>query len=162
MSTKKSTPTGTAGSTSDGAKIQTPEGLQIQPYLFFEGVCEDALTFYRTALGAEDVHIMRYKDAPEGSGMSSPAMENKVMHASFRVSGTTILASDGRCDRPQSFQGFALTLTVPTVDEANRYFDALEKGGRVQMPLSTTFFSPRFGMVNDRFGIPWMIYVIPA
>lgn len=141
-----------------------PAGVpQIQPYLFFEGRCEEAVEFYRRTLGAEVTMLMRFKDSPEPPepGMVPPDAGDKVMHMSLRIGGTTLLASDGRCEGRPSFQGFALSLTVPNVAEVERRFAALADGGQVQMPLTKTFFSPRFGMVADRFGVSWMIYVAP-
>ena len=137
--------------------------MQIQAYLFFEGRCEEALEFYRKALGAEVTMLMRYKDNPEPPEQSKapPGSENKVMHASFRIGETTVMASDGYCQGEPSFQGFGLSLTVPNVAEADRKFAALADGGQVRMPLARTFFSPRFGMVVDRFGVLWMIIVAP-
>jgi PhnB protein len=133
--------------------------MQIQPYLFFDGRCDEAIEFYRGALGAEVLMLMRYKDSPE------PAMvhgnHDKVMHARLRISHASVLASDGRCQGRPSFEGFALSLTAPDEAEAERLFGALAEGGQVQMPLARTFFSPRYGMVADRFGLPWMIYVEP-
>jgi PhnB protein len=138
--------------------------MQIQPYLFFDGRCEEAVEYYRKALGAEVTMLMRYKDSPEPPqpGMVPPGSENKVMHSSFRIGETTVMASDGRCQGKPSFQGFSLSLTVPNVAEANAKFAALADGGKVQMPLAKTFFSPRFGMVADRFGVSWMIIVAPS
>jgi PhnB protein len=133
----------------------------VQAYLFFDGRCEEAIEFYRRALGAEVNMLMRFKDSPEPPqpGMHPPDSENKVMHASLRIGETTVMASDGRCTGKPNFQGFSLTITVPTEAEANRLFAALSDGGQVQMPLAKTFFSPRFGMVTDRFGVLWMILV---
>jgi PhnB protein len=133
---------------------------EVQPYLFFEGRCQEALEFYRQALGAEVTALMRFKESPD-PGMIQPGSEDKVMHASFRVGETTVLASDGRCGGHPSFQGFALSLTVASEAEADRLFGALVAGGQVIMPLTTTFFSPRFGMTTDRFGVSWMVYVTP-
>ena len=135
--------------------------MQVQPYLFFDGRCEEALDFYRSALGAEVTSLHRFKDSPEphAPGMIPSGAENKVMHASFRVGSTTVLASDGRCTGHPSFQGFSLSITVPNDAEAERRFAALADGGQVQMPLTKTFFSSRFGMVADRFGVSWMVYV---
>jgi PhnB protein len=131
--------------------------MQVQPYLFFEGRCAEALEFYQRALGAEVTMLMHYKDSPD------PAMVHgtgdKVMHASFRIGDSTVMASDGRCMGQPSFQGFSLSLTAADDDEAERLFAALGDGGQVQMPLAKTFFSSRFGMVADRFGVPWMIVV---
>jgi len=130
----------------------------IQPYLFFDGRCDEALEFYRRALGAEVTMLARFKDSPEPT-MCPPGAGEKVMHASFRIGETTVLASDGRCEGRPSFQGFALSLTVATETEAERLFASVADGGQVQMPLTKTFFSPRFGMAADRFGVSWMILV---
>ena len=137
--------------------------MLVQPNLFFDGRCEEAVEFYRSRLGAEMTMLMRFKDSPEPHqpGMVPPGSENKVMHASFRIGETTVMASDGRCLGNASFQGFSLSLTVPNEGEAERLFAALGAGGHVQMPLGKTFFSPRFGMVADRFGVSWMIIVLP-
>jgi PhnB protein len=136
----------------------------IQPYLFFNGSCEQALEFYRKALGAEVEMIMRYKESPEPPqpGMVPPGFENKIMHSSFRIGQTTVMASDGCSAEKASFQGFFLSLSVTSETEADRAFVALADGGQVRMPLTKTFWSPRFGMVVDRFGIGWMISVEPA
>jgi PhnB protein len=138
-----------------------PAAMPIQPYLFFEGRCEEALGFYRRAVGAEVTALMRYKESPDPT-MITPGTEDKVMHASFRVGESTVMASDGRCQGPASFQGFSLSLTVPDEAAAERTFKALGDGGQVQMPLTKTFFSPSFGMIADRFGVSWMVYVEPA
>lgn len=137
--------------------------MLVQPYLFFEGRCEEALEFYRTALGAEILMLMRYKDNPEPQvpDMCPPGSDNKVMHASFRLGESTLMASDGLCNGKPSFQGFSLSLTVPGVAEAERLFGVLGAGGQVQMPLGKTFFSPLFGMLADRYGVSWMVYVAP-
>jgi PhnB protein len=132
--------------------------MQVQTYLFFDGRCEEALQFYRSALGAEVTTLMRFKESPDQS-MISPGSEEKVMHSSFRIGETTLLASDGRNQGQPSFEGFALTLTAPTEAEAERLFTSLSDGGQVQMPLTETFFARRFGMVADRFGVSWMILV---
>jgi PhnB protein len=141
----------------------TPNNSSVQPYLFFDGRCEEAIEFYRRALGAEASMLLRFKDSPEPPqpGCQPPGTENKVMHAQFSVGETLILASDGRCTGQPQFQGFALSLTVPSESEADRAFQALAEGGQIQMPLAKTFFSPRFGMVADRFGVMWMVYVKP-
>jgi PhnB protein len=132
--------------------------MHVQPYLFFDGRCDEAIEFYRRVLGAEVTMLMRFKEGPD-PGMVQPGTENKVMHSSLRIGETTVLASDGRCMGQPSFQGFSLSLTVPSDAEAERLFAALADGGQVQMPLARTFFSSRFGMVADRFGVPWMIVV---
>ena len=135
--------------------------MKIQPYLFFDGRCEEALEFYRKTLGAEVTMLMRFKDSPDPvpEGMIPPGSEGKVMHASFRVGETEVLASDGNCHGKPSFQGVSLSLTVPDPATAERLFAALGEGGQVQMPMMQTFFSPRFGMVADRFGVSWMVVV---
>jgi PhnB protein len=132
----------------------------IQPYLFFGGRCEEALEFYRTALGAKVDFMMRYKECPEPMppGRIPAGFGNKVMHATFHVGGTTLMASDG-CEEGASFAGFSLSLTLPTEAEVDRAFAALAAGGKVEMPLTKTFWSPRFGMLTDRFGIGWMLSI---
>ena len=137
--------------------------MHVQPYLFFDGRCEEAVEFYQKTLGAEVTMLMRFQDSPEPPqpGMVPPDSEHKVMHTSFRIGETTVMASDGQCAGRPSFQGFALSLTVPDEAEAERLFAALADGGQVQMPLTTTFFAPRFGMVADRFGVLWMVTVAP-
>jgi PhnB protein len=133
----------------------------IQPYLMFGGRCEEALEFYRTALGAQIDMLMRFSESPDPTppGMLPPGFENKVMHASFRIAGNVLMASDG-CEVGAQFKGFSLSISVTTEAEADRYFSALSDGGQVQMPLTKTFWSPRFGMLTDRFGIAWMINVV--
>jgi PhnB protein len=132
----------------------------VQPYLFFGGRCEEALEFYRAALGAQVDFLMRYKESPEPTppGMLPAGFENKVMHTTFRIGGTTLMASDG-CEAGPRFEGFSLSLAVPTEAVADRVFAALAKDGQVKMALAKTFWSPRFGMLTDRFGIGWMVSV---
>lgn len=135
--------------------------MLVQPYLFFDGRCEEAIEFYRKVLGAEVHMLMRFKDSPEPPqpGMVPPGSENKVMHAIFRIGDTAVMASDGRCMGQPNFQGFSLSLTVADDAEAERKFALLADGGQVQMPLTKTFFSSRFGMVADRFGVSWTVLV---
>jgi PhnB protein len=136
----------------------------IEPYLFFNGRCEEAIGFYRKTLGAEVEMMMRFKESPEAPppGAIPPGFENKIMHASFRIGQTRLMASDGSSAEKASFQGFSLSLSVPSEVEADRVFAALGDGGQVKMPLTKTFFSPRFGMLEDRFGVGWMILVAPS
>jgi PhnB protein len=140
--------------------------MQVQPYLFFDGRCEEAIDFYKSALGAEVTMLMRFKDNPEpaqqGCAGGAPPPGDKVMHASLRIGDSTVMASDGMCAGQPSFQGVSLTLTASDEAQAERLFAALGDGGQVQMPLAKTFFSPRFGMVADRFGVSWMIFVAPS
>ena len=133
--------------------------MKVQPYLFFNGRCEKAVEFYRKALGAEVVMMMRNKDSPEPHppGMLPPGSENKVMHVAMKVGDTVVMGSDGRCDGVTNFQGFSLSIDAPDATIAERVFKALADGGQVQMPLAKTFWSPLFGMVADRFGVGWMV-----
>jgi len=137
--------------------------MHVQPSLFCDGRCEEAVAFYTKTLGAEVTMLLRFKDSPEPPqpGMVPPGAEDKVMHMSIRIGETTVLASDGRCLGQPNFQGFALSLTVPDEAKAEPLFAALADGGQVPMPLTTTFFAARFGMVADRFGVVWMISVAP-
>ncbi len=139
--------------------------MQIQPYLFFEGRCEEALDFYRDRLGARIGTVMRYSDAPptgqpemaEGCAGGPPPDAHKIMHADFRIGDSTLMASDGMASGKPAFAGVSLSLLVADAAEAERRFQALAEGGQVQMPLGKTFFSPAFGMVADRFGVSWMV-----
>jgi len=133
----------------------------IEPYLFFNGRCEQAIEFYRQALGAEVEMIMRFKDSPEPQppGMLPPGFENKIMHASIRIGACRIMASDGCSPDAKSFEGFSLSFTAGSEAEAARAFAALSAGGKVTMPLGKSFWSPCFGMVEDRFGMGWMVTV---
>jgi PhnB protein len=135
--------------------------MHIQPYLFFNGRCEEALEFYRQALGAKVEMLMRYKEAPDQPppGMLPPDSGNKVMHSQLRVGDSVVMASDGDCDGKPSFQGFSLTVTARDEAQAKGFFTALCEGGQVTMPLGKTFFSPAFGMATDRFGVGWMVIV---
>ena len=137
--------------------------MQVQSYLFFNGRCEEAIEFYKKALGAKVEMMMRFKESPEPPqpGMVPPGFENKIMHTSFRVGETTLMASDGCSADKARFEGFSLSLSVPSEAEADRVFAALAEGGQVRMPLAKTFWSPRFGMLEDRFGVGWMISVTP-
>src|ERR1035438_2881011 len=134
----------------------------VQPYVFFDGKCEEAIEFYKQALGVEVVMLMRFKDSPEPTPPGcGPQDTSKVMHAQFQIGETVIMASDGRATGQPKFDGFALSLTVKTEAEADQAFNALANGGQVQMPLAKTFFSARFGMLADRFGVSWMVLVAP-
>jgi len=144
--------------------MSTKNSRVIQAYLFFNGRCEEAVEFYRKALGAEVEMMMRFKDSPEPPppGMVPPGFENKIMHCSFRVGQTTVMASDGCSAGVMKFEGFSLSVSVPDEADADRVFAALAEGGKIEMPLDKTFWSPRFGMLEDRFGIGWMVSVAPA
>ena len=132
--------------------------MHIEPYLFFDGRCEEAIEFYRKAVGAEVTMLMRFKDSPEsGDNSMAPADRNKVMHASFRIGDSAIGASDGSGLGQPAFKGFSLALKVDEDADAERLFKALGDGGTVHQPLIKTFFASRFGMVADRFGVGWMV-----
>lgn len=135
--------------------------MRVQPYLFFEGRCEEALEFYREVLGAEVTMLARFGESPEPVQGMPAGFESKVMHANLRIGDTEVMASDGRCSGQSGFQGFSLTASVGSVPEAERVFAALADGGQVQMPLAKTFWAPCFGMVADRFGVSWMVMAMP-
>jgi len=137
------------------------------PYLMFNGRCEEALGFYKKALGAEIGMVMRFKEAPQEENTDAPGCApgqidgNKIMHSAFQVKGTTVMASDGMASTPPKFEGFSLTISAADEPEAERFFTALADGGKVEMPLMKTFFAKSFGIVSDRFGVSWMVIVEP-
>ena len=133
--------------------------MQVEPYLFLEGRCDEAIEFYRKAFGAELTMLMRFSESPEPPACDSAGNEDKVMHAEILIGKTTLMLSDGLCQGPPNFQGFSLSLSVADETDAERLFTELSEGGEVQMPLGKTFWSPLFGMVADRFGVSWMIHV---
>jgi PhnB protein len=135
--------------------------MKVEPYLMFDGRCDEAIEFYKKAVGAEVMMLMRNKESPEPPppGMLPPGSENKVMHASLRIGETTVMASDGHCEGQATFKGITLSLSVANEAQAEKAFKALSDGGNVDMPLGKTFFSPSFGMLRDRFGVAWMIIV---
>ena len=137
--------------------------MNVQSYLFFNGRCEEAIEFYKKALDAKVEMLMRFKDAPEKppAGATAPGVDDKIMHAALRIGDATVMASDGRMQGKPAFQGFSLSLDLKNKEEAERRFKALAEGGQVQMPLGKTFFATVFGMVADRFGVPWMV-IVPA
>jgi PhnB protein len=135
----------------------------IQPYLFFAGRSDEAIEFYRGALKAEVEMRITFSENPEaGKGRPlAPGWENKIMHASLRIAGGSVMLSDGCGPESEGFQGFSLSYSAPDEAEAHRAFAALSEGGKVELPLTKTFYSPCFGMLTDRFGIGWMI-IVPA
>lgn len=135
--------------------------MELQPYVFFDGRGEEAIEFYKKALGAEVNMLMRFKDMPASCGPNAikPGTENKVMHAHLKIGDSHLLVSDGDCKGQSKHEGFSLTLQARNDAEADRAFSALSEGGTVRMPLQKTFFSSKFGMIQDRFGIPWMVIV---
>ena len=138
--------------------------MQVQPYLFFDGRCEEAVEFYKKNLGATVEMMMRFKDNPDkdkmGEGCGAPGVsDDKVMHACIKIGDTAVMASDGMCAGKPDFKGFSLSITAKSEAEADKLFNALSQGGQVQMPMGKTFFSPKFGMVADKFGVGWMVIV---
>ena len=134
--------------------------MQVTPYLFFNGRCDEALAFYRDALGAQVERLSRFNEAPQLPPGATPDHGDKVMHVSFRVGDSVLMASDGMPDGAAQFTGFSLSLDYEDVDQARRAFEALSQGGKIVMPLDATFFATLFGMVCDRFGIQWMVGVM--
>ncbi|HKP04604.1 MAG TPA: VOC family protein [Chthoniobacterales bacterium] len=132
----------------------------VHPYLFFGGRCDEAIEFYRATLGAEVVMLSRFKESPEPQPGLPECFGDKVMHASIRIGDTMLMASDGRCEGEANFEGFSLSVTVPDEAEATRVFTALSEGGLVTMPLAKTFWADKFGVLQDRFGVGWMVSVM--
>jgi PhnB protein len=137
--------------------------MQVQPYVFFNGRCEEALTYYREKLGAEVTFMMRFKDAPpDPKNPPRPGLEDKIMHANIQLGSSQWMASDGNCDPAAGpLSGFSLSLTVEDAASAEQYFNALADGGQVAMPWGETFWSKGFGMAVDRFGLMWMVTLPP-
>jgi PhnB protein len=139
--------------------------MKIEPYLWgFAGRCEEAVEFYKKALGAEVQMLMRFKDSPEPCGGDGPQPDpEKIMHGSLKIGDSILMVSDGQCsgDKGPKFEGMSLSLNPATEADAHKIFDALKEGGEISMPLGKTFWSPCFGMVSDRFGVAWMINVVP-
>jgi PhnB protein len=139
------------------ARTAKPD-ITVNPYLFFGGRCEEAIEYYKKALGAKVGLLMRFKEGPDQS-MTPPGAGDKVMHARLEIGNTVAFVSDGQCEGKTDFGGFSLSINAPTEADADSIFAALSEGGKVEMPLSKTFFSPRFGMLEDRFGVAWMVIV---
>lgn len=135
--------------------------MRVNAYLSFEGRCEEAIEFYREALGAEVLMLLRMDESPDPHppGMLPPGAEKKILHATLKIGESTVMASDGNCAGSPNFQGISLSLSIADEAEAQRRFAALAEGGQVHMPLTKTFFSPGFGIVADRFGVSWMVVV---
>lgn len=158
-----------ADSDPDGKLAAQEDGLQaaasvqdsaLAPYLFFAGRCEEAIEFYKQALGATVAMLMRFSESPDSvpQGMLQKGFEDKVMHATMHIGKLTVMCSDG-CDDKSTFDGFRLALTLQSEDDCSRVFDSLAEGGKIDMPLSKTFWSPRYGMLTDKFGVGWMVMV---
>ena len=137
--------------------------MEVQPYLNSDGRCEEAIEFYHSAVGAEVILLVRNKENPNSllPNVIPPEAADKILHVSLRIGDSTVMASDGMCQSGGALQGITLSLSAADEAEAKRLFTALSNGGQVRMPMAKTFFSPAFGMVNDRFGVPWMV-IVPA
>lgn len=135
--------------------------VQVQNYLFFDGRCDEAIEFYGKAVGAEVTMRLTFGQSPVpvDQGRMPEANANKVMHAQMRIGDTEVMCSDGHCTGNAKFEGFSLAITVDKEADADKYFNALTQGGKVLMPLDKTFFSPRYGMCTDKFGVMWMVMV---
>lgn len=137
--------------------------MLIQPYLFYDGNCEEAIAFYGEAIGATALFKMRFKEAPpDPQRPLAPELAEKIMHATIQVGDAQFMVSDGGCMSPnKKFEGFGVSLTAPDQATAERYFQALSQGAQVTMPFQKTFWSPGFGMLTDKFGVPWMVSAPP-
>ena len=133
--------------------------MKVQAYVTFGGRCEEALEFYKKAVGAEVKDLLRWKDSPDAVMQPPPGYEEKVMNASFRIGDSELMADDGMGAKQVEFKGMTLALSVADDAEAKRVFTALGEGGSVQMPLAKTFWTSSFGMLTDKFGVPWMVNV---
>ena len=133
--------------------------MKVEPYLFFNGQCEEAIEFYKQTLGAKVLMALRFRDNPDKPGpyKVAPDLDDKIMHASLKIGETEVLMSDGMGTGRPEFKGITLALGVQSEAEADRVFNALAEGGQIKMPIGKTFFSPRFGGVADRFGVSWII-----
>jgi PhnB protein len=136
--------------------------MPIQAYVNYNGRCDEAIAFYKQALGAEVEMVMRFRESPDPcpEGMLPANWDDKVMHSSMRIGDSVLMASDGMSSTPPKYDGITLSLQARTTDEADRLFNALADGGQVVMPIGPTFWSPKFGMVKDRFGVPWMVNTV--
>jgi len=137
--------------------------MYVQPYVFFNGRCEEALNYYSEKLGAQVIFKMHFRDAPpDPNNPPRPELADKIMHANVQLGTTFWMASDGACDPAAgSFNGFSLSLTVEDSAIAEKSFNALADGGQVVMPFQKTFWSDGFGVVEDRFGLKWMVTLPP-
>jgi PhnB protein len=130
--------------------------MELNTYLGFNGCCEEAFTFYAETLGGTIAGVFRFGGSPM-EGQVPADWKDKVMHATLTFGNATLMGSDNPPGHYEPTKGVALSVGVAGVEEAERVFAALSKGGKVTMPLQQTFWAPRFGMLEDRFGIPWMV-----
>ena len=133
--------------------------MKVQAYITFGGRCEEALEFYTKSIGAEVLGLHRWKDSPDKDMKGPPGYEEKVMNAIFRIGESDLMADDGMGETTSEFKGMTLAIEVDDDAEAKRVFTALGVGGKVTMPLAKTFWTSSFGMLTDKFGVPWMVNV---
>lgn len=133
--------------------------MKVQAYITFGGRCEEALEFYKKSIGAEVTSLMRWKESQDKDMKSPPGYEEKIMNAAFRIGDTELMADDGMGEKTAEFKGMTLAIEVADDAEAKRVFTALNEGGKVTMPLAKTFWTSSFGMLTDKFGVPWMVNV---
>ena len=131
--------------------------MKVQAYITFGGRCEEALEFYKQSIDAEVSGLMRWKESPDKSMKGPPGWEEKVMNVSFRIGETHLMADDGMSPATPEFKGMTLALSAANDADTRRLFEALAVGGTVQMPLAKTFWTSSFGMLQDKFGVPWMV-----
>ena len=136
--------------------------MKVQAYISFGGRCEEALEFYKKSIAAEVTSLMRWKDSPDVVMKSPPGYEEKIMNAAFRIGETQLMADDGMGEKEVEFKGMTLAIEVTDDAEAKRVFTALGEGGKVTMPLMKTFWTSSFGMLTDKYGVPWMVNVAAA
>ncbi len=130
--------------------------MHLNPYLVFDGSCEEAFKFYEKTLGGKIKAMMTFEGSPMAKQMPEE-WQAKIMHTTLEIGGQLLMGSDARGEHYHKPQGFSVSLSIEKVADAERVFAAFAEGGKVQMPLQQTFWAERFGMVADRFGIPWMI-----
>ena len=133
--------------------------MKVQAYISYRGRCEEALEFYKRSIGAEVIGLMRWKESLDATMKAPPGFEEKVMNASFRVGDTLMMADDSPGEAPAEYKGMTLAIEVADDVEAQRVFTALVEGGKVTMALAKTFWTSSFGMLTDKFGVPWMVNV---
>jgi PhnB protein len=133
--------------------------MKVEALISFGGRCEEALEFYKEAVGAEVTALMRWKESPDAPFKPPPGYEEKIMHANFRIDQTQLMADDGLGNEAAEFKGVTLAIEVADDAEAKRVFTALGEGGHVNMPLAKTFWTSSFGHLTDKFGVPWIVNV---
>ncbi|MFM0321344.1 VOC family protein [Caballeronia glebae] len=134
--------------------------MQLDTYIFYHGDCAAALELYQAAFGAQIATLLRFRDAPDG-GNAPPDWADKIMHGVFFVGDRAIMVSDGQHGQPhKSYSGFTMSITADDAQSGERAFNLLAEGGSVLTPWQSTFWTQGFGMLTDRFGVPWLINVL--